>query len=266
MRGIYRATTLAVVLAAAAVGAADPPIRVPAGPVAPHPAPVPPVPRPDAPVRLAAAHLFVIDGDLPFLVLASPAGLVAVTEEAGPLKVRGTFADGPGKVETRTFKGKQVVTVEAVQSGRVELLVVPVGAKSAAEVIRRTLDVDAGLGPQPPPDPKPNPTPGPVAEGKRWLLVVEESADATPARGKLLTDPALFARIKERGHVFRVCDKDVKDATGGVPSDLKPWLERARGKPLPRLFVVAPDGAVLVDEVCPATAAGVLSLLTKAGG
>lgn len=256
------ATTLAVVLVASAVGFAEPPIRVPAAPVVPQP--MPPAPRPDAAIRLAGDSLFVIDGDTPFLVLASPAGVVSVTEDVGPIRVRGKFADGLGKVETRTFKGKQVVTVEAVQTGRCELLIVPVGAKSAADVIRRSLEVDAGHGPQPPPKPDPKPDPV-VTEGKRWILIIEETADATPSRGKLVTDPVLFDRIKAKGHVWRIADVNVVDASGKPPADLKPYIDRAAGK-TPRLFIVAPDGTVLVDEPCPADAVGVLALLTKSGG
>lgn len=259
----YFAKALALVLAASAVGFAEPPIRVPAAPVVPQP--FPPAPRPDAAIRLGSDSLFVIDGDAPFLVLASPFGLVSVTEEAGPLRVRGKFADGFGKVESRTFKGKQVVTVEAIATGRCELLIVPVGAKSAAEVIRRTLEVESGETPQPKPDP-PKPDPKPVVEGKRWLLIIEETADATPSRGKLLTDAVLFDRIKEKGHVFRVADVDVKDANGNVPADLKPYIERSTGKKLPRLFIVAPDGTVLTDEPCPTGAAEVVELLRRAGG
>lgn len=256
------ASMLAVVLVAAAVGAADPPIRVPVGPVVPLP--MPPAPQPGS-LRLTADTLFVIDGDAPFLVLASPAGLVSITEDAGPLVIRGRFADGLGKVETRRFTGKQVVTVEALATGRVELLVVPVGATKTTDVIRRTLDVEAGATPCPDPKPDPKPEPAPVVEGKRWLLIVEETADAGQSRGRLVTDPVLFQRIKDRGHVWRICDKDVKDAAGNTPADLKPYIERSAGK-LPRLFIVAPDGKVLVDESCPADAAGVLELLRKAGG
>ena len=149
-------------LSAATVLAAPPgAIRVPAGPVAP--APVAPAPDPAAALKLTPDLLYVIDSDVPCLVLASPAGLVSVTEEAGPVRVRGRFADAPNKVESRTFKGKAVFTVEAVGTGRVELLVVPVGAAKADQVVRRTVDVDAGQGPIPPPKPgpKPDPKPGP---------------------------------------------------------------------------------------------------------
>lgn len=259
---VRHASALAVLLVAAFVGAADPPIRVPDS--KPIPLPMPPAPQP-GPLRLTADTLFVIDGDAPFLVLASPAGLVSITEDAGPLTIRGRFADAPGKVETRRFRGKHVVTVEALATGRAELLVVPVGAAKASDVIRRTLDVDTGTAPAPDPKPKPEPKPEPIVEGKRWVLIVEETADAHRSRGKLLTDPELFARIKDKGHVWRITDDDVKDASGNVPADLKPYIDRAAGR-LPRLFVVAPDGQVLVDEPCPADAAGVLKLLVGAGG
>lgn len=263
MRGCANPAIAFVLLAAVAVASspAEPPIRVPSGPVVP--VPMPPRPGPDAPLRLAADQLLVIEADIPVIVLASPAGLVSVGEEAGPVRVRGRFVDGVG-TETRTYKGKQVFTVEAVKTGRVELLVVPLGLKSAADVVRRTVDVDAGTGPQPPP--KPEPQPGPVAEGKRYILLVEETADANASRGKLFTDATLFQRIKDRGHIWRAADKDVRDAAGNVPADLKPYLDRAAGKKLPQVFIVAPDGTVLIQAECPADAATLLELLKRAGG
>ena len=161
--------------------AADPPpnagpIRLPVIAVNADPKPMP---GPDAVAKLTADRLYVLDSDIPVIVLSSPPGLVTLTDEAGPLKVRGQFADGTGKYETRTFTGKFVYTVEASRTGRVELIVVPVGAKTSAEVIRRVIDVVAGDSPQPPqpgPGPAPTPTPGtaPIAgDGFKVLIVYE---------------------------------------------------------------------------------------------
>lgn len=185
-------TALLLALVASAVGAAPPgeSIRVPSGPVVPTPMPAPP--GPDAAVRLDRDTLFVIDADNPVLVLASPKGVVRVTEEAGPLKIRGKFVDGPGQTETRTFKGKAVFVVEAAVTGRCEILVVPAGAK-ADQVIRRTLQVEAGEGPQPPPkpDPKVDPKPDPKVEPKDdapipapglRVLIVYDGAEAAVAK------------------------------------------------------------------------------------
>jgi phosphoribosyl-ATP pyrophosphohydrolase len=58
---------------------AEPPIRLPD---LPPPAPTPVV-TPGAAVKLATEQLYVIDSDLPLVVLCSPAGVLKVTEEAG---------------------------------------------------------------------------------------------------------------------------------------------------------------------------------------
>lgn len=159
----------AVLLGFAPSVSAAPDIRFPVAPVpAPSPAPVADL------STLSGEQLYVIDSDAPLIVLASPAGLVRVTEDTGPLKIRGRFVDGGGKVETRTFKGKHLFTVEAVGTGRVELLVVPVGATKEADVIRKTLDVDA-QNPIPPPKPVPPkpepPKPDPPAPAPDAALV-----------------------------------------------------------------------------------------------
>lgn len=122
------------------------------------PASVTPV-TPSAVTSLSVDAIFVIECDTPCMVLSSREGYVTIEEQPGPLRIRGRFADGT-KVETRTYKAKQLWIVEAATAGEVELLIVPDGVKDASKVIRRTLVV-GGVGPQPPPTPIP-PTPAPV--------------------------------------------------------------------------------------------------------
>lgn len=249
--------------AAAAVGAAEPPIRVPSAPVVPQPMPAPP--GPDASLRLAGDALYVIDSDLPVIVLASPKGLVSVTQEAGPLRIRGKFVDGLGKVESRTFKGKHVITVEPLATGRVELLIVPQGATKESDVIRRTLDVDAGDGPRPPPvppdpkpvppDPKPKPPTGEVA----WLVVVEETAQRTPATAKVLGDLAYWQGLKARGVEWRHYDKDAPEAKS------RNYSQFADESGLPSLLLLTKTGERLKVVRLPATTAGIDSLLKEFG-
>ena len=118
------------------------------------PASVTPV-SPIAVTELAADAIFVIECDAPCLVLASREGIVTIADEAGPLRIRGRFADGT-KVESRTYKAKQLWIIEAATVGEVEILIVPEGVKDVTKVIRRTLVV-GGAGPRPPPvPPKPN--------------------------------------------------------------------------------------------------------------
>ena len=200
--------------------AADPPpvpspIRLPAVTVNTDPKPMP---GPDAVTRLTTDRLYVLDSDVPVIVLSSPPGLVALTDDVGPIKVRGQFADGTGKYETRTFTGKYVYTVEASKTGRVELIVVPVGAKTAGEVIRRVIDVVAGDSPQPPqpgPGPAPTPTPGPLFEAVQAAF----GADGSPT--KQADKVALAA-------VYAAVAAQVKDPAIKTESDLAKVIGDAR--------------------------------------
>ena len=227
-----------------------------------------PMPRPNQAVsKLASDQWYIVDADTPVMVLASPEGVVSVSEDAGPVKLRGKFADGSGKVESRTYKGKQVFTVEAVQTGRVELLIIPIGGASK-DVIRRTLDVDAGTGPRPPPPdpiPDPKPTPKPYS-GKFSMVVIEETADAANNRGQFFADRELqdYLAAKLTGKA-RIADKDAVDETGERPKDLVPYLEMAKGKMLPQVFLVAPDGTILMEGDLPKTPKELLATLRKVG-
>jgi hypothetical protein len=123
-----------------------------------------------------------------------------------------------------------------------------------------------GPKPDPKPDPKPGPKPDPVVRPLAFLVVVEETGAAGGSRGLLLRDRALQEHLKAKKTVSRVVDKDVRDGEGNVPKDVRPYLERAKGKALPQLYLVAADGSVLYEGACPGTAAAMLSLLKKIGG
>jgi len=229
-----------------------------------------PMPRPASAVsKLASDEWYIVDSDVPVLVLASPEGVVTVSEDSGPVKIRGKFADGAGKVESRTYKGKSVFTVEAVQTGRVEILIVPVGG-DAKSVIRRTLDVSSNVGPRPPPDPtpdpKPTPTPAPYT-GKFSMVVIEETDVAANNRGQFFADKELrdYLATKLVGKP-RIADKDVVDASGQPPKDLAPYLNHAKGKGLPQLYLIAPDGTVLYEGDLPKTPAELIATVKKVGG
>lgn len=151
---IFRLSLLVLCLGAAA-NAAEPAIRLPASLM-----PVAPVAVTDLP----ADAVFVVECDTPCLTLASRDGFVTITEEVGPLRIRGRFADS-GKVESRSYKAKQLWIVEAVMPGEVEIFVIPDGTKDPTKVIRRTLIV-GGFAPKPIPPktddpvvPRPDPTP-----------------------------------------------------------------------------------------------------------
>ena len=154
-----------------------PDIRLPMSPPGPEPAPVEQQPI----STLKADEWYVIESDAPLAVLSSPVGLVSVTEDAGPIRIKGKFADGNGRTETRSYAGPHVYSVEAVKSGTVELILIPVGFTDAAQIRRQTLTV-SGLGPQPPPDPGPGPDPGPQPGPVKSFRVifVKESGQTLP--------------------------------------------------------------------------------------
>lgn len=269
-----RIAAVLLLLVATSAFAADP-IRVPAAPVIPQPMPAP-TPGPDAAIRLAGEHLYVIDSDVPVIVLASPRGLVSVSEEAGPVKIRGRFVDGLGKVETRTFKGKSVITIEAVGTGRVELLVVPQGATKEADVIRRTIDVDSGTAPIPPPkpdpkpDPKPNPKPDPPAPGaKVFGVVIMDRLNADPAQAAAVGSKVFRDYLAANGHELEIIDTATDAGKRRAETEYK--FLAARGVTPPAFVILdATDGArkgqVLLAVKLPATDTGLVDAIKSVTG
>lgn len=119
---------------------------------------MPVIPSPTT--ELLLDSVFVVESDTPCLVLASRVGFVDVTKEEGPLRIRGRFADGPSKVESRTYKGKHLWIVEATNVGEVELLIIPGDTQDVSAVIRRMLLIkDTKSTPLPPTKPTPTPQP-----------------------------------------------------------------------------------------------------------
>lgn len=127
-------------------------------------------------------------------------------------------------------------------------------------------------GPSPVDPPAPTP-PGPVdppkpptpKEAPLWVVVVEESAKRTPQQAAMLASPALAARLKAKGHHFRIVDKDAK-APDGSQADYAAFVQRAAGKDLPQLFLVTTDGDVRFEGRLPEPEAALIDTLGKAGG
>lgn len=250
-----RSLALLLLLVAASIGAsrddttslvpasavADPlPIRVP--PTGAAPGPVQPFPA--AALKLTPETICVIDSDVSVRVLASPSGFVRVVRDTGPLRVRGRFIDGNGRTETRNLQGKFLYFVEPAANGRVELLVIPTGEAKPddSDVIRRTIDVQAGEGPQPPPPDPPNPPePKPLPSADAQLVKQyaegldkdiaagrgDKVAAAKLAQSYLSTADALEAdngTVKTIGDMFTLGFKKSEEA--GVPR--LPYLENTR--------------------------------------
>jgi len=115
--------------------------------------PVAPIVTPPAPKvseAVAGDQLWVVNGKTDAVVRDHPKGLVKITKENGPLRIRGKFAGGT-QVETKTFPGPFVFIVEAVPgvSGKVDIDIIPLGFKAETEIISRTLSVNSGTDPPP---------------------------------------------------------------------------------------------------------------------
>lgn len=226
-----------------------------------------PDPTPKPVTKLGKGHWYVIDSDLPLLVLASPQGLVSTHKDAGPIRLRGLFADGKGEIETREYKGKEVWSIEAEKSGRVELLIVKTGTVDPAEVIRVTLDVDAGEGPRPPPDdgkddvkpdPKPEPKPTPKAQSL-YLAVIREPMGLSVDHSVLLGDTQFWDGFKQQGHEW-----DIWTTTSMRARELN-YLSQVEGVQLPALLVLDKDtGRKLTAVTLPTDKAGVTKIVQEA--
>ncbi len=233
MLRLFHASALALALwqFATADPVSEPPF--PNIPVPVHPEPTPKV-DPDAVPVLSEGVFYVVKSDAPFLLYASPPGLVTISKEAGPIRLRGVFIDGTGKVQTRTFNQKCLAFVEVVPGakGRVELIYQLEGAKDESKAIRRMVDVNTA--PQPPPDPPIPPGPKPPTPGDspfnvpglRVLMLTETGQPITSQQLSTLfgkdTATLLDAKCKE----WRVFDKDA-----ALPEPWKTAADKARANP-----------------------------------
>lgn len=113
--------------------------------------------------------------------------------------------------------------------------------------------------PQPDPDPKPspNPEPGPKPDpSKLWVVVVEESAQRTPAHATVILSQEFRATVPQGQ--WRLVDKDTPVAQG-----LQSYVDRAKGRTLPQMFVVDTAGKILWEGPLPGTPADAVGVVEK---
>jgi hypothetical protein len=201
-------------------------------------------------------------------VIDTTPGSQNVGKEKSLVRVAGGTALNPGSVIFAAGVQKCRFSVTCA----VTYLFVEKDAKTSqvstvhAETVFLTKDIHVGEAPAPDPNPGPNPGPGPGPKpvfAKAWLVVIEETSQAGGSRGAFFRDKDLLNFFLDKSWQFRVADKDVVDATGSPPADLKPWLERAKGKQLPWMFLVSDRGDLLLDEAIPATPQALLEKLKK---
>jgi hypothetical protein len=217
---------LAVLLVGAVFSASPADIQLPQPPVVP-----PPAPEPGAVLTLGADQLYVAQSDAEFVVRDHPKGVVKVTLEKGPLRVRGRFAGGTG-VETRSFDQPYVAFVEATGKGRVEVDFIPVGLKAEKDIRSAVLDVDGNAAPRPPPDP-----PKPLPDGKLGLVKAsrdglarvagtnrDANAKALAASQRGLATAVLAGRVNDPPKILAAW-RDGNRAAVTTPDAWKGWGE-----------------------------------------
>lgn len=253
------------------------PIRFP--PVTPPVVPVPVV-DPVAPISLPAEYLYVVDSDVELMVGAYPSGLLSASKETGPIRIRGKFLGGNGTVETRSYKGKCIVIVEAVGTGTASLVVVPLGAKSKADWVVKVIAANHGprppplppLPPVPPPDPPTPVDPAPISAPGFRVLMVCETSDGTkipPAQLSILTSTEIRSYLNRKCVVgpdgttteYRIWDKDVDTV-----NESKIWQEAMKRPRKSIPWILISDGKKGFEGPLPATIKETLDLLKKYGG
>lgn len=208
----------------------------------------------------------------PYLVELKVVGVprgAAIFWQAVPL----TPGVARGDVRKRIVKVEQAVIL-AGPPGEYEvvcqLVKVDKEGNADGEELTRKVTLTGGAGPAPP-GPGPKPTPDPVDPARKdvsyRVVFVEETSAAAGGRGAMFTNRALDARMRERGHSYRIVDKDVTDKDGGVPADLADLLKLASQKAYPQVFLVDKAGKLKTLQFdAPADAAALTQLLSANGG
>lgn len=242
--------------------------------------PAPPPRTPKFISELSEETWLVIESPSPIVVTSSPLGHVNVQPEEGPVRVRGKFADGTGKIETRVFSSKHLYFVNAVKSGKVEILIyIPESSKEEKDILRYTLNV-MGVMPIPPPDPVvPTPVdpvvPIPVdpvvpvvPTGKLQIVIIEDPGMTLPSSQVAAKDGQAL-----RDYAASHCSKtdgapDIRKLSIRQDVSTQPeWVKKAFAEPRSSVpFLVVSNGTAGAALPFPLTIEETLTILKKYGG
>ena len=233
----------------------------------------PPLPCPDPLVQptptITPDTIFVVQSNVPLIALQSPSGLLKISTETGPLRIRGKFADGDGKTETRTYTAKYLVFVDAEKQGQTELILVPHGVTKESDIVRQLLIV-SGEGPRPPPGPGPEPKPPEPVKSFRVIFVKESGSTLPPGQtsipgAKVIREYLNAKTTKENGVPdWREYDRDQN--TANEHSGLKALWDAVKPKieTVPCLVVEVNGNATVMPY--PSDVDAAMKILTDAGG
>jgi hypothetical protein len=199
--------------------------------------------------RLAALPLTVEGGEHEYVILGD--ALDGLRE----------YDPDPKKLKLRVIgytPGVAYVVVSSTKGGKLQPIFV-------CKVTVGGVEPGPQPGPKPPPDPKPPDPPAPTGVVK-YVVVVEETGQAAANRGAFFADAKLHSRLKERGVLWRAVDRDAKDASGQTPADIRRFIDDAKAKSLPQVYLLDKDGRTLYSGNLTEDPARLLLLLEKYGG
>jgi hypothetical protein len=101
------------------------------------------------------------------------------------------------------------------------------------------------------------------------VTVIEETSHSTQEVAQIRSSSLIRDYANSGGHVVFFLDKDLKDKDGKTPETFLPWIELAKGKELPRVYISNRETKKLLLETSlpkPRTPAAFIALLEKYGG
>jgi hypothetical protein len=188
---------------------ADDAIKLPMTPVLVEPDSTP-VPSSEVIGALQADQWYVIESGTELITLTSPEGYVDIEASSGPIRVRGLFVDGANKIETRTYSSPFVYFVTAKASGKTELILIPHGVTSQADIVRQVLTV-SGVGPRPGPEPEPKPIP---TVKNVSIAIVEDTMNRSPDMAITMNGLVAWTEFVDAGNDWRAYDLTTGEARG----------------------------------------------------
>lgn len=222
-----------------------------------------------APVKVAPGRFVPIElaAGKPALIEASDDSAVrlfALSSGGSVIGVRFDEPDGSEPKEYRFPDAKGTIHIALARSkpGPVRIRATVNGPGDGPPVVAGAVTVEIFGGITPPPKPDPLPITGKAAA----FVVVEETSDAAADRALYFTDPRLAGVVRDQKLKYQVIDQHAVDAAGNPPAGLKGYLDRARGKKLPRVFVTDAGGKLLYEGDLPASSAGLAELLNRFKG
>jgi len=179
-----------------------------------------------------------------------------------------SWAISPAEAVARFYVDTQKrVAVFASRTKGTYIFALAVAVDGEATCLVHVLQNGLGPGPEPEPEPEPEPNPEP---GRRFVMVVHETADRTAAQASTLMGLRDYLQAKK--HEYRFVDPDIK-GDGKVPDWFKgyqPLIDKSKIKGAVLLVgVLSKDGSTASQisvEPLPKTAAAAIEAVKQRGG